>query len=190
MFLLWCFSFTAWPYSRLFFETQSHYYGCLLPQTTSHNIRGIILQEYFSDREVSGLQSGDTGCQIAHHFWIWGEVVWRFYFTYVFLANHIMENIFPYVGQGNGSNNSHTLLKSKHEIGLILFSFISLDDSNKKSACKKKLKSQIHFESLLLNLFKEWWVWASKISVSGSLSCGAQDGFERVGGAGENRGWT
>ena len=58
---LWCFSFIAWPYSWLFFETQSHYYGCLLPQTTSHNIRGIILQEYFSDREISGLQSGGYG---------------------------------------------------------------------------------------------------------------------------------
>lgn len=78
-----------------------------------------------------------------------------------------MKNIFPYIGQGNGSNNSHTLLKSKHEIGLILFSFISLDDPNRKSACKKKPKAQIHFESLLLNFFKEWWVRASKISMSG-----------------------
>lgn len=79
-------------------------------------------------------------------------------------------------------------MKSKHEIGLILFSFISLDDPNRKSACKKKLKAQIHFESLLLYFFKEWRVWASTISMSGSLSYGTQDGFGSVGGAGENSG--
>ena len=80
MFLLWCFSFTAWPDCRLLFETQSHHDHCLLPQTTSHSIRSIILEEELLTESFLVFSPGNTECQIAHHFWIWREVVWRFLF--------------------------------------------------------------------------------------------------------------
>lgn len=47
-------------------------------------------------------------------------------------VNHGMENVFPYLGQGNGLDNSHTLPKTKHEIELILLPFFVFDDPKER----------------------------------------------------------